>query len=78
MRIDLPNNMPHWQALERARGRKAVGRKHNHQPRGRAMEKRLSSPKRSQAMVNIQRKKFAAKVRAYFLGQLESYPERGE
>ncbi len=74
MRIDQPNTTPHWEALERARARRNVGRKHNHQPRGRAMEKKLSAPKRQQFMVNARRRKFSERVRAYWLGEVECYP----
>lgn len=75
MRIEFPNSMPHDLALMRARGRKKVGRKHNHQPRGRALEKRLKSPMRRQKLMVAQRKKFSAKVRLYWMGQAEAYPE---
>lgn len=74
MRVDQPNKTPHAEALHRARLRKVVGRKHNHQPRGRALQKQLETPKKRQALENVRRKRFNAQVRAYWLGKRDTFP----
>lgn len=74
MRIDQPNKTPHAEALHRARLRKVVGRKHNHKPRGRALQKQLETPKKRQALEAIRRRKFNARVAAFFRGDLANYP----
>lgn len=71
MRIDTDD-------LERARGRKKVGRKHLHQPRGRALQKRLLSPFLRQKLDNIKRHKFSRLVAAYWRGEIKNYPTQGE
>lgn len=74
MRIDIDAGVEHGAALIRANGRKQVGRKHNHQPRGRARDKRLAAQKRSAAMRLERIRQFNAKVRAYWTGQSDVYP----
>ncbi len=54
--------------------RKKVGRKHNHQPRGRARDKRLAALERSAAQRDIDRRKYNAAVRAFWLGIADEHP----
>lgn len=74
MRIDIDFGADHGAALDRANGRKRVGRKHNHQPRGRARDKRLASQKRGAAMRLERIRQFNHKVRAYWAGESDAYP----
>lgn len=62
------------EALFRSWGRKRVGRKHNHQPRGRAREKRRAGQMRALQMENEQRRKFTERVAAYWRGDIECHP----
>jgi hypothetical protein len=74
MRIEFDASHDPADALSRAKARKKVGRKHNHQPRGRAFEKRQQSVKRS-ALVRMEKKrKYIEKVRAYWLGLSDAHP----
>lgn len=72
MRMTFNNNQP--DALTRVRGAKKPGRKHNHQPRGKAHQKMLQRPINRQRLENGRRKAFNAKVRAYWVGQADAYP----
>ncbi len=74
MRQTFDANTPREVALSRARDSRKVGRKHNHQPRGRALEKRLGSPRRRQLRDIALRKKLSLKIAAYFRGELECFP----
>jgi hypothetical protein len=74
MRISIPNGTSHSEALERAQGRKKVGRKHSHQPRGRALERRHRAKLIRAEQRRVERAAFAAKVAAYFRGEVENYP----
>jgi hypothetical protein len=76
MRIAIPNGTPHAEALARVRGAKKPGRKHNHQARGRALEKQLQTPKRRQELENARRKKASALVSAYYRGKIDVFPLR--
>lgn len=60
--------------LERARGRKKVGRKHNHQPRGRALEKLHRAKLIRARQRQLERIKFSSLVAAYWRGEIENYP----
>ena len=74
MRIDQPNNTPHAEALHRAKLRKVKGRKHQHQKRGRAIERHKAHLKRAAAERLRLRRNFNTQVRAYWLGLLEAFP----
>jgi hypothetical protein len=74
MRVMIPSGTDREDALERARGRKKVGRKHNHQPRGRALERRHRAKLIRAEQRRLERAAFAAKVAAYFRGEVETYP----
>lgn len=67
MRIDTDD-------IERARGRKKVGRKHNHQPRGRAIQRAINRRKAREQLEVIARQRFNRLVAAYWRGHLESHP----
>lgn len=68
MRIDTDD-------LERARGRKKVGRKHNHQPRGRALQRIVNHLAQAARERNRLRRIFNAKVEAYWRGERDGYPQ---
>ena len=73
MRIDI-DGKGGPDALHRSRLRKVVGRKHNHQPRGRARERiRQRALARVRKAVE-ERRMFSALVRAYFKGDIPTYP----
>lgn len=74
MRIDIDATVNHDAALARANGRKVVGRKHNHQPRGRAIERRKAAKRRALAQAELLRHKFSLRVAAYWRGEMENYP----
>jgi uncharacterized MAPEG superfamily protein len=74
MRQTFDSKTPWHVAIARAQAKKKPGRKHNHQPRGRAMEKRLSSPRRRQALEATVRRKWSALVSAYWRGEMETHP----
>jgi uncharacterized MAPEG superfamily protein len=74
MRIEFDASHDPADALSRAKARKKVGRKHNHQPRGRAFENRQQSVKRAARDLVETKRKYTAKVRAYWLGQRETHP----
>lgn len=74
MRIDIDAGVDRYDALDRAKGRKRVGRKHNHQPRGRARDKRLAALKRAAIHREVERRKFNDRVRAYWLGLVDAHP----
>jgi len=74
MRIEFDASHDHDDALSRAKARKRVGRKHNHQPRGRAFEKRQQAVKRAAIALVEKKRKYTAKVRAYWLGLSDVHP----
>lgn len=67
-------NMGDGSALARVRGAKKPGRKHNHTPRGRALQKQLETPVRRQRLENARRKKLNALVAAYWRGEHDEHP----
>jgi hypothetical protein len=67
-------NMGDASALVRVRGAKKPGRKHNHTPRGRALQKRLETPKKRQALASARRRKLNARIAAYWRGEIETHP----
>lgn len=73
MRIDLPDDSE--ASKKRALGRKQVGRKHLHQPRGRAIERRRLRLKRRAEELVRERQAFNALVSAYWRGERETYPD---
>lgn len=74
MRIDLPQSMDHSEALDRAKSRKHVGRKHLHQKRGRAIERHKLNMARSIQSKKRLWKSYTDKVAAYWRGDADSFP----
>lgn len=74
MRIAISSDMDHDEALARANGRKRVGRKHNHQPRGRAIERRKRAQKIALQHEALLRRKFSERVAAFWRGEIECFP----
>lgn len=74
MRQTFDSKMPVHEALARVQGRKKVGRKHRHTPRGRALQKRLETPARRQRLEIARRRKLNAQIAAYWRGAVENYP----
>lgn len=74
MRVDLDSGMDHDAALDRANGRKRVGRKHNHQPRGRSRQRIIDRKKRRAAELLAQRHKMNARIAAYWRGEINGHP----
>lgn len=74
MHRSFDSDVPWHVALALAQGRKKVGRKHKHQPRGRAIERRKRMVVRRNKQNVIDRAAFSAKVAAYFRGEVENYP----
>lgn len=74
MRQTFDSDVPREVALRRARDGRKVGRKHNHQPRGRALERRHRAKIIRAKQREIERLAFSAKVAAYFRGEVENYP----
>jgi hypothetical protein len=77
MRQTFDQNTQHEVALSRARDSRKVGRKHNHQPRGRALEKRHRAKLIRAKQRELARIAFSAKVAAYFRGEIDGYPTSG-
>jgi hypothetical protein len=74
MRQTFDSTTPWDVAIKRANGRKKVGRKHNHTPRGRALERRHRAKIIRAEQRRVERAAFAAKVASYFRGDIECYP----
>jgi IS5 family transposase len=74
MRQTFDSDTPREVALARAKARRNVGRKHNHQPRGRALERRYRAKLIRARQRELARIAFSAKVAAYFRGDVENYP----
>lgn len=74
MRIDI-DGKGGPDALHRAKLRKVVGRKHNHQPRGHARERDRQQMLTRQRHLLRLRKAFNKMVAAYWRGEREGYPD---
>jgi hypothetical protein len=74
MRMDFDSQTDPLDALHRVRVAKVPGRKHLHQPRGRAREKHRLHALNQVRKQNRQRAIFNALVAAYWRGELSSFP----
>lgn len=72
MKMDFPAGMPVHEQLIRSAERKRVGRKHNHTVGPTRRQGSTGQGEKSKAAW----RKFAADVRAYFLGQRDTYPAK--
>ncbi len=78
-RLDFPQGTERDEMFRRVARKNRVGRKHNHQARGRAREKARQNLLSGRAIDKARRKKkwlkFQAQVRAYWSGEINGYPE---
>jgi hypothetical protein len=74
VRISFDHRTDPDDALARARGRKRVGRKHNHLPSLKVIARRRRTAARRQEIENALRRKRDELVAAYWRGEVECYP----
>lgn len=78
-RLDFDQDTERGDAFVRIGNKNRVGRKHNHQPRGRAREKRRQNLLNGQAIEKARLAKKAARFKAlvvaYWRGEIDGYPE---
>ena len=75
MRLEFDSSVPRLTQLMRVASYKKPGRKHQKRPGIRANERTKASLRRSADLKQIRREQFNAKVRAFWLGERETYPE---
>ncbi len=79
-RLDFEQGTERGDAFVRIGNKNRVGRKHNHQARGRAREKQrqnmLKGKEVDRARLAKKVKRFKMQVAAYWRGEVDAYPER--
>ncbi len=74
MRQDFPRNMPLAEQFQRKHGHCHTGRKHQHRPSGKVLDRRKAKTQRElREQINVHRV-YKLRVEAYWRGELEEYP----
>gem|GEM_PF-5880061 len=73
-RLDFDSDIDRGEAFQRIGNRNRVGRKHNHQPRGRARERPKKGIEIAAARMKKKADRYHAAVSAYWRGELNEHP----
>ena len=75
MKMDFDASVSRIEQLMRSAGARKVGRKHNHTPSRRVLDRRKAAHVRSCKMAAIKSKAFKQQVAAYWRGELDNFPQ---
>ena len=75
MKQDFDSSVPVHEQLLRVAKAKEPGRKHQHRPGIRFLERKKLTAKRRSAMLKAKRQRFTEAVAAYWRGERETYPK---
>ncbi len=74
MRQEFDSDVPRKEQLDRVAKAKQTGRKHNHTPSSRVLEKRKAGAKKWCAMQDNRFREIKARVAAYWRGEIDTHP----
>lgn len=74
MRQDFASDVPRKEQLKRVAKAKQTGRKHNHTPSSRVLEKRKAGAKAWRTTQDSKFREMKDKVAAYWRGEIDTHP----